>query len=119
MRHLAAYLLLLIGGNATPSVEDITALLATAGIDVDTERLNQLLSELEGKDIEELVALGKEKLMVGGAAAAASAGSAPAAGGAPAAGAVEKVEDKPKVEEVDALEGGMDMFGAAPGGGDY
>jgi hypothetical protein len=36
-------------------------------------------------------------------------GAAPAAGDAPA-----KKEEKPKVEEVDALEGGMDMFG---GGG--
>ena len=47
---------------------------------------------------------------------AAPSGSAPAAsaGGAPAAA---KVEEKPKVEEVDALDGGMDMFGG--GGGDY
>ena len=27
MRHLAAYLLLVIGGNAAPSAEDVTALL--------------------------------------------------------------------------------------------
>jgi len=39
---------------------------------------------------------------------AASSGSAPAA----------VVVEKPKVEEVDALEGGMDMFGGS-GGGDY
>jgi hypothetical protein len=38
-----------------------------------------------------------------------SGAAAPAAGDAPA-----KKEEKPKVEEVDALEGGMDMFG---GGG--
>jgi hypothetical protein len=30
------------------------------------------------------------------------------------------VAEKPKVEEVDALDGGMDMFGGgAKGGGDY
>jgi hypothetical protein len=39
--------------------------------------------------------------------------AAPAAGGA-AAPAAAAVVEKPKVEEVDALEGGMDMFG---GGG--
>jgi large subunit ribosomal protein LP2 len=118
MRHLAAYLLLLIGGNATPSETDITNLLATAGIDVDTERLTQLLAELDGKNVEELVALGKEKLMVG-AAVAASAG--PAGGNAAPAPAAEetKKEEKPKVEEVDALDGGMDMFGGGGGGGDY
>lgn len=30
-----------------------------------------------------------------------------------------KVEEKPKVEEVDVLAGGMDMFGGGGGGGDY
>lgn len=43
--------------------------------------------------------------------------AAPVAGGAaPVAAAV---EEKPKVEEVDALDGGMDMFGGSGGGGDY
>ena len=54
----------------------------------------------------------------GGAAAAPAAGGGAAAGGdAPAA----KKEEKPKEEEVDALEGGMDMFGGGGkgGGGDY
>jgi large subunit ribosomal protein LP2 len=121
MRHLAAYLLLVVGGNTNPTAEDITNVLSQAGIEADSERLSQLLAELEGKDINELVALGKEKLMVGaamGAApAAAAAGAAPAAGGAPAAG--EKPKEKPKEEEVDALDGGMDMFGGGGGGGDY
>eukprot|EP01041_Mallomonas_annulata_P008081 gene8081-16579_t len=48
---------------------------------------------------------------------AAPAAAAPAAGGAPAAAAA---PEKPKEEEVDALDGGMDMFGGtAKGGGDY
>lgn len=47
------------------------------------------------------------------ASAAPAAGAAPAAAAAPAAPA-------PKVEEVDALDGGMDMFGGSSGGGsDY
>lgn len=50
----------------------------------------------------------------GGAAPAASA----AAGGGDAAAPAAK-EEKPKVEEVDALDGGMDMFGGEKGGGDY
>lgn len=45
------------------------------------------------------------------AAAPAAGGDAAAAGPAPAAA--------PKEEEVDALEGGMDMFGGEGGGGDY
>jgi hypothetical protein len=42
-------------------------------------------------------------------------------GAAPAAATTEaaKEPEKPKVEEVDALDGGMDMFGGSGGGGDY
>eukprot|EP00349_Pseudokeronopsis_sp_Brazil_P005476 CAMPEP_0202957976 /NCGR_PEP_ID=MMETSP1396-20130829/2329_1 /ASSEMBLY_ACC=CAM_ASM_000872 /TAXON_ID= /ORGANISM="Pseudokeronopsis sp., Strain Brazil" /LENGTH=323 /DNA_ID=CAMNT_0049675741 /DNA_START=107 /DNA_END=1078 /DNA_ORIENTATION=+ len=47
--------------------------------------------------------------------AVAAAPSATSASAAPAAAA----EEKPKVEEVDALDGGMDMFGGGGGGGDY
>ena len=53
-----------------------------------------------------------------GVAALPVAGGAAAAGGAPAEAAAPAAAAKPKVEEVDALEGGMDMFGGG-GGGDY
>jgi large subunit ribosomal protein LP2 len=79
MRHLAAFLLLAVGGNATPSAEEITNVLSQAGIESDPERLTALLAELDGKDINEIIALGKEKLMAGGAMAASSGGAAPAA----------------------------------------
>ena len=78
MRHLAAFLLLAVGGNAKPSAEEITNVLSQAGIESDPERLTALLAELDGKDINEIIALGKEKLMAGGAMAA-SGGAAPAA----------------------------------------
>ncbi len=120
MRHLATYLLLVAGGNASPSAADVTNALATVGLEVDEERLNQLISELEGKDVEELIEQGKKQLVQlgggGGGGAAPAAAAAPAAGGA---GAPAKKEEKPKEEEVDALEGGMDMFGGGGGGGDY
>ncbi len=116
MRHLAAYILLVVGGNATPSAADVTALITSTGGEVDEERLTQLLGDLEGKNLNELLALGEDKLKV--CSAAGPAAAAPAAGGnAPAAVAV---VEKPKEEEVDALEGGMDMFGGGGGGGgDY
>jgi large subunit ribosomal protein LP2 len=79
MRHLAAFLLLAVGGNATPSAEEITNVLSQAGIESDPERLTALLAELDGKDINEIIALGEEKLMAGGAMAASSGGAAPAA----------------------------------------
>jgi large subunit ribosomal protein LP0 len=45
--------------------------------------------------------------------------AAPAAGAASGGAAAPAAEEKPKVEEVDALDGGMDMFGGSGGGGDY
>jgi large subunit ribosomal protein LP0 len=48
------------------------------------------------------------------------AGAAPAGGAAPAAApAAAAAAPAPKVEEVDALDGGMDMFGGEKGSGDY
>ena len=51
MRHIAAYLLLQIGGNASPSAEDVKKVLAAVGIEADDERLEKLISELADKDI--------------------------------------------------------------------
>jgi ribosomal protein L12E/L44/L45/RPP1/RPP2 len=51
MRHIAAYLLLQIGGNASPSAADIKKVLDSVGIEADEERLTKLVSELQGKDV--------------------------------------------------------------------
>ncbi|KAF9198057.1 60S acidic ribosomal protein P2, partial [Haplosporangium sp. Z 27] len=62
MKYLAAYLLLTIGGNASPSAANITDLLATVGIEAESERIESLISQLSGKDINELIAEGTSKL---------------------------------------------------------
>lgn len=51
MRYLGAYLLLQIGGNASPSADDIKKVLDAVGIECEDERVEKLLSELDGKDI--------------------------------------------------------------------
>jgi len=51
MKHLAAYLLLGLAGNTSPSESDIKSVLQSVGIDADEDRLSKLLSELKGKDI--------------------------------------------------------------------
>lgn len=51
MRHIAAYLLLQIGGNASPSAGDVKKVLGAVGIEADDDRLDKLISELKGKDI--------------------------------------------------------------------
>ena len=49
MKHLAAYLLLVLGGNATPSAEDVTGLLSGVGVEADAEKVALLIKNLEGK----------------------------------------------------------------------
>jgi len=71
MKHLAAYLLLGLGGNTSPSASDVKVgiftppyqcavlthtqeVLESVGIEADSDRLDKLISELEGKDINEV-----------------------------------------------------------------
>ncbi|KAI8595048.1 hypothetical protein EDD21DRAFT_392203 [Dissophora ornata] len=54
MKYLAAYLLLTIGGNSAPSAKDITALLATVGIEAESARIESLIAQLAGKDVNEV-----------------------------------------------------------------
>ena len=54
MKHLAAYLLLGVGGNTSPSASDVKNVLESVGIDADEERLDKLIRELKGKDIQEV-----------------------------------------------------------------
>ncbi|ORY28810.1 60s acidic ribosomal protein-domain-containing protein [Naematelia encephala] len=99
MKHLAAYLLLQIGGNASPSASDIKGLLETVGAEADDAQLDKLLSELEGKDINELIAEGNSKLasVPSGGAGASSGGAAPAAAAA-SGGAAEETKEEAKEE---------------------
>lgn len=54
MKHLAAYLLLGLAGNSDPSADDIKGVLSAVGIEADDDRLDSLLGELKGKDINEV-----------------------------------------------------------------
>uniref|UniRef100_A0A7S2RFX2 60S acidic ribosomal protein P2 n=1 Tax=Eucampia antarctica TaxID=49252 RepID=A0A7S2RFX2_9STRA len=116
MKHVAAYLLLVLGGNASPSADDVTKSLASVGVEVDKESLDKLISELDGKDVNEIMESGKDMLAKFGGGG--GGGGAAAAGGDAAAEVVE--EEKPEEEEAD-MGGGMDMFGGdeAGDGGDY
>ncbi|OGE53714.1 hypothetical protein PENARI_c007G00711 [Penicillium arizonense] len=98
MKYLAAYLLLALAGNETPSAADIKSVLSSVGIDAEGDRLDKVIAELEGKNLQELISEGSTKLASvpsggGGAAAPAAA----AAGGA-AAPAEEKKEEKEEEE---------------------
>ncbi|XP_071762424.1 uncharacterized protein LOC139917235 isoform X3 [Centroberyx gerrardi] len=102
MRYVAAYLLAVLGGKANPSAQDIKDILGSVGIEADDERLNKVISELNGKDTEEVLNAGMSKLAsvpAGGAVAASAAGGSAAA--APAAAEEKKEEKKEESEESD------------------
>jgi len=102
MRYVAAYLLAVLGGNASPSAADVKAIISSVGIDAEDEKLNKVIDELKGKSVEELIAAGSEKLasVPSGGGAAAPAAAAAGGGAAPAAEA-KKEEKKEESEEED------------------
>ncbi|XP_048401668.1 large ribosomal subunit protein P2-like [Stegostoma tigrinum] len=110
MRYVAAYLLAVLGGNASPSSKDIKKILDSVGIEADDERLNKVISELKGKNVDDVIAAGNAKLAsvpAGGVAtAAATVGAAPAA----AAVAEEKKEEKKEESEESDDDMGFGLF---------
>ncbi|KAG0648145.1 60S acidic ribosomal P2 [Hyphodiscus hymeniophilus] len=106
MKHLAAYLLLALGGNSSPSEKDVKSVLESVGIEADDERLSKLISELKGKDLQELISEGSSKLA--SVPSGGSGGGAPAAGGAAAGGAA-AAEEAPAEKEEEKEESDEDM----------
>ena len=100
MRYVAAYLLAALGGKVSPGQNDIEKILSSVGIETDGEKLKKVISELDGKSIDDIIAQGREKLssMPVGGGGAASAAAAPAGAAAPAA-EEKKEEKKPAKEE--------------------
>ncbi|KAK7819299.1 60s acidic ribosomal protein p2b, partial [Quercus suber] len=101
MKVVAAYLLAVLGGNTTPSADDLKNILGSVGAEADDDRIELLLSEVKGKDITELIAAGREKLSSvpsGGGAIAVAAPGGGAGGAAPEAAAAESKKEE-KVEE--------------------
>jgi len=96
MRHVAAYLLCVLGGKANPSADDIKKVITSIEGEADDAQIAALLEAVKGKTADEVLAAGKEKLStikVGG-------------GG----GEEEKKEEEEEEEEID-MGGGADMFG--------
>jgi len=58
MRYVAAYLLAALGGKDNPNSADIEKILSSVGIEAEGEKLKKVISELNGKNIEELITVG-------------------------------------------------------------
>lgn len=104
MKYIAAYALLVLGGNAQPKAADVEKVLKEAGIKSEADHVERVIKALEGKTFHELVKSGTAKLSAMGSVQAAPVA---AAGGAAPAKAAPKVEEKPKEEEADVDMGGL------------
>jgi large subunit ribosomal protein LP2 len=116
MQEAAAYILLILGGNESPSAEDVKNVITACGAEANESAIASLVGDLEGKSVNDLFAEGMKKLKdvpMGGGGGAAAPGAA--AGGAAAA---EEVKEEEEEEEAE-IGGGVDMFGGGGGGGDY
>jgi len=112
MRHVAAYLLAVLGGKASPTADDVKAILASVGVEADAKALDVVIKELKGKSLEELIAEGQKKLASmpsgGGAPVAAAAAAAPAAAAEEKGGKGKKEEKKEESESDGDM--GMGLF---------
>merc|ERR1711915_88951 len=110
MRHVAAYLLAVMGGKE-PNSSLIKDILGSVGVEADEKELDILVKKFAGKDIETLIQEGGA-LLASMPAGGMAAGSAPAAGGggggdAPAAAVEEKKEEEPEEESDDDMGFGL------------
>jgi len=103
MRIIAAYLMAVLGGNENPTAADVTEILDAVGIKADAAELEKTLADLQGKNLDELIASGSKSLLKvtgGGGGGAAAAGSAPAAAGGGGGGAAAPAPEPEPEEEV-------------------
>ncbi|KAL0369555.1 UNVERIFIED_CONTAM: 60S acidic ribosomal protein P2 [Sesamum angustifolium] len=114
MKVVAAYLLAALGGNTSPSADDLKDILSSVGAEADDDRIELLLSQVKGKDITELIAAGREKLASvpagGGAVAVAAPAGGAGGGGAAAAPAETKKEEKVEEKEESDDDMGFSLF---------
>ncbi len=102
MKYIAAYTLLVLGGNDSPSEDDLSKFLKSSECEVNADQIKAVVAALKGKALHELINNGMSKLgsvCVGG-------GSGGATNDAPAD---EKKEESVKEEEEDIDIG--DLFG--------
>jgi len=111
MRHVAAYILAVMGGKANPTEKDLKSILSSVGIEADSTNLSIVINQLKGKNVFQVIEEG-QALLADLDIGAGGLGS----GGGGAAKAVEAVveeepveEKKPVVESSDETDSDMGM----------
>merc|ERR1712165_167749 len=105
-KYVAAYMLAALSGEAPPK-DAVTKILESIGADINAEQFDKVFAELDGKNVDEVVAEGMSKL-----ASVPSGGAAPAAAGGAAAEAAPAAEEKKEESEEESdSDMGFDLFG--------
>merc|ERR1712013_603318 len=107
MRYVAAYLLSALGGNESPSTDDIKTILESVGVGYYDERATLVVNQCKGKSIAELIAAGSEKMASMPAGGGGGAVPAAASGG----DAPEAAEDKKEEKKAESESGSDDDMG--------
>merc|ERR1712226_483599 len=96
--------------RSSPSASDIEKILGSVGVDAEADQIKKVISELNGKDLEELIAEGAEKLASVPSGGGGAAAAAPAAGGDAAPAEGKKEEKKKEESEESDDEMGFGLF---------
>ncbi|XP_052074450.1 60S acidic ribosomal protein P2-like [Mytilus californianus] len=110
MRYVAAYLLASLGGNANPSASDLEKIIGSVGIEAEADKIKKIISELKGKNLEDLIKEGQEKLASVPSGGAVAAAPAAAAEEAPKGGAKKEEKKKPEPESESDDDMGFGLF---------
>ena len=103
MRHVAAYLLAAMGGNANPTEKDLKAIMNSVGIEPEPNQLAIVIKQLKGKNVFQVMEEGKALL------AEMPSGGAGGSSGAVAAAPVAEEPKEEKKEVVEESESDSDM----------
>lgn len=63
MRYVAAYCLFALSGK-TPTAKDLEKMLGSVGVDCDAEQAKKVVSELDGKNLDELIREGEHSTLM-------------------------------------------------------
>mmetsp|Transcript_25871 Transcript_25871/g.22798 ORF Transcript_25871/g.22798 Transcript_25871/m.22798 type:complete len:113 (+) Transcript_25871:64-402(+) len=107
MKYIAAYALVVLSGNTSPSEDDVKKVLSEAGCEVNGEEVTKTVAALKGKQLHECIESGTKKMSsLSFGAPAGGAGSAPAK-----QEAKQEAKKEEKVEEEEVNLGGGGLFG--------
>ena len=104
LKYVSAYLLANLAGTENPTVDQVAKIVESAGAKADKAEIENLVSQLQGKNITSVIDSGKSKLFSSKVVVAASSAGAKAS---PAKGPAAAKQPEPEEEEEGAA---FDLF---------